>query len=516
MPLEREVKLGAAPGFHLPDLDIPEEGLLAEAPIEQRLETTYYDTEDLRLARWGYSLRHRAGEGWTLKVPAGSDDSGALHRDELNFVGPARTPPPMARALVTGLARGAPLRPVAHLWTRRRKVRISRTGGERVAEVVDDEVSVLDGRRVAARFREVEVELAEATESGVLGALMDRLQAAGAGAPDPVPKHVRALGPRAQLPPEAEPAEVSSTASAGDVVRHAFASAVQSLIRHDPGVRLGDDPEDVHQARVAIRRLRSHLRTFRSLLEPEWSERLRSELSWLGGELGAVRDAEVLHDRLAQRLADLPAADRAAGARVLERLAADVENSRKDLLRALDSERYLALLGLLVTAADRPELLPAAEHPADDVLPGLAGRSWRQLRKQVRALPEDPADTDLHMVRIRAKRARYAADASALVCGKDAERFARAAARVQTVLGEHQDSVTAQGWLRGQALRGRSAFAAGELFAAERTAQARARSQWPKAWKALDQKRLRQWIPSSSSPPPHQIRGADTDGRDDS
>ena len=73
--------------------------------------------------------------------------------------------------------------------------------------------------------------------------------------------------------------------------------------------------------------------------------------------------------------------------------------------------------------------------------------------------------------------------------------FGRAAAKVQTVLGEHQDSVTAQAWLRGAKVTGRRAFVAGQLIALEHIAAQDARARWPKAWKALDRKQLRQWMP---------------------
>jgi CHAD domain-containing protein len=81
------------------------------------------------------------------------------------------------------------------------------------------------------------------------------------------------------------------------------------------------------------------------------------------------------------------------------------------------------------------------------------------------------------------------------VAGKAAEAFARAAAKLQTVLGEHQDSVTAQAWLRSARISGRRAFVAGELIAMEHVAAEDARSRWPKVWKALDRKNLRSWMP---------------------
>jgi inorganic triphosphatase YgiF len=160
--LESEVKLGAGPAFHLPDLTGVLDGIAVTPPEAVRLETVYYDTPDLRLARWGVSLRHRAGEGWTLKLPpapaAGTSQNAMLERDELVFQGGAKKPPQAAVDLVRAFVRKAELVPVARLSTVRRRVRLVDAAGARVAEVVDDEVSVRDGRRVSARFREIEVE----------------------------------------------------------------------------------------------------------------------------------------------------------------------------------------------------------------------------------------------------------------------------------------------------------------------------------------------------------------------
>ena len=207
--LEREVKLGAGPAFHLPDLNGVVDGVTVTPPEVARLDTVYFDTSDLRLARWGLSLRHRAGEGWTLKLSP-STEQGLLERDELNFQGGTKKPPAAALALVRAYVRTSELVPVARLSTIRRRVRLVGADGNRVAEVVDDEVSVRDGRRVAARFREIEIELAGADgNEAILSPLVERLRAAGAGAPDPTPKHIRALGPRAMEPPEVAPLSTS-------------------------------------------------------------------------------------------------------------------------------------------------------------------------------------------------------------------------------------------------------------------------------------------------------------------
>jgi CHAD domain-containing protein len=500
--LEREVKLGAGPAFHLPDLSGVIDGVNVTPPEAVRLETVYYDTPDLRLARWGVSLRHRAGEGWTLKLAttplSGQDSDNLLERDELTFQGGSKKPPEAAIAIVRAYVRKAELIPVARLSTLRRRVRLVDSTGARLAEVVDDEVSVRDGRRVAARFREIEVEVTSQDDgsNGLVEPIVAKLRGAGAGAPDPTPKHIRALGPRAMEPPEVASLKVQPDSPARDVIRSVLAESVAALLHHDPLVRTSGDPEAVHQARVATRKLRSNLRTFGPLLEPEWTEPLRSELGWLGMSLGAVRDSEVLLERLRERVQSLPLPDTRSAASLLHLLELEIDGLRKKLLTELDSTRYVDLLERLVAAAHAPAVLPEADQPAATVLPLLATGPWRRLRSAVRALSSEPSDPELHRIRILAKRARYAAEAVAPVVGPVAGAFARNAAKLQTVLGDHQDSVTAQVWLRNARVSGRRAFVAGELIALEHMAAAEARAKWPKVWKALNRKRLRQWMPS--------------------
>src|SRR5437667_6655521 len=500
--LEREVKVGAGPAFHLPDLAGVIEGVAVAPPETVRMETVYYDTPDLRLARWGVSLRRRAGEGWTLKLappPSTPGKPGAvLERDELTFQGSATRPPDAALEVVRAYVRKAELVPVARLSTVRRRVRLVDATGNRVAEVVDDEVSVRDGRRVAARFREIEVEVPSPDGAGgedsIITPLVTRLRGAGAGAPDPTPKHIRALGPRAIEAPEVSPQPLPAAAPAKDVIRNAIAESVAGLLHHDPLVRTGRDPEAVHQARVATRKLRSNLRTFGPLLDPEWTEPLRSELGWLAMGLGAVRDREVLLERLRERAKSLPASDQRSAASLLQLLESEIDELRKKLLADLDSQRYIDLLERLVEAAHSPQTLPDADQPAASVLPALATTPWRRLRSAVRGLPKPPTDPELPRIRILAKRARYAAEAVAPVAA-GAAAFARAAAKLQTILGEHQDSVTAQAWLRSAKVSGKRAFVAGELIALERLAADDARARWRKVWDALDRKRLRAWMP---------------------
>ena len=497
MAIEREVKLGAWAGFRLPDLH----GVAADVTVvprpTQTLTAVYYDTPDLRLARWGVTLRHRSGAGheWTVKLPDG-DDGPALVRRELNFDRPASHVPPEASELVLAYARGVPLGAVARLRTVRCGVDVVDREGTKIAEVVDDEVSVMNEGRVAARFREVEVELGERAPAGLLDAVVSSLRAAGAGAPDPTPKVVRALGPRALAPPDVEVYELGRRATTADVVTHAIATSVTRILRHDPGVRIGDDPEDVHQARVGTRRLRSDLRTFAPVLDESWLAALRDDLRWLAGSLGAVRDSDVLDERLRHQAAGMAGSTARVEATLFRQLAAERDRARAALAEAMASPRYVALLDELVAAARAPRLGDGADRRAPRVVPKLVARPWRKLRSQVKGLPAEPSADDLHQVRIRAKRARYAAEAAAPMVGGKAASFARALARLQTVLGDHQDAIVAEAWLRGFVASTDPAAQAtvAELIALQQAEAEHCRRRWRAAWTRASAKSLRSWL----------------------
>lgn len=489
--------MGAWAGFELPSLEGVAEEVTPVARAPRTLMAVYYDTPDLRLARWGVTVRHRTGDGsgWTVKLPEG-DEGPALVRRELTFEGPPGRMPAGATSLIRAYARDTPLVPVARIRTVRTGVDLLDSEGAVVAEVVDDEVSVLHGGRVATRFREVEVELGARPPDGLLDTVIGRLRDAGAGEPDSTPKVIHALGARAQAPPEVALVTLGKNPSAADLVRQAVSAAADRIMRHDPGVRIGDDPEDVHQARVGTRRLRSDLRTFASLLDEEWLASLRDELRWLAGALGVVRDDDVLIDRLRRQAATLPEPDTGALAPIFRRLAIERDQARAELLEAMESPRYVALLERLIDAARQPKCRKAAEAPATEVVPGLVAAPWRKLRKAVEALPTEPSDPELHQIRILAKRTRYAAEAAAPLVGKKAKAFASAVANLQEVLGDHQDAVVAEAWLR-EAAEGADAavsLAAGELIAVQMAEAAEGRKRWGKAWKKASAEKLRTWM----------------------
>jgi CHAD domain-containing protein len=140
---------------------------------------------------------------------------------------------------------------------------------------------------------------------------------------------------------------------------------------------------------------------------------------------------------------------------------------------------------------------PDVDDPDDIELEKFARRPWKKLRRAVTELDDDPPDAALHQIRIRAKRARYAAEAVAPAVGRDAQRFAKRIADVQDLLGEHQDAVVAEEWLRAQlgpGVNGAMLFVAGELAAIERAASKASRARWPKVWRRARRRKYRDWM----------------------
>jgi CHAD domain-containing protein len=508
--LEEERKYEVSAGFVLPDLSecAPEGGRLIVRP-PQKLRATYYDTSDLRLARAGASLRFRKGddEPWTVKIP--TDAVGV--RNEISMAGPASAVPERMLELVTAFTRGASVAPVTVLNTVRNAYQLCDRDDRVAVEVVDDTVTVQEGRRVVLKFREIEAER-KAGRAKLLDRVEATLRDAGAVAGEFTPKHVRALGLAALDGPDwpAPPARLPKRATAAEVVTAAIRRDIIRIVNHDALVRLrstiGQNDTAVHQMRVGCRRLRSDLRTFATLLDRDWTARLRGELGWLAAALGQARDAEVLRVRLRQTAATDPLAplDEAAVARIDADLAVRHEDALQALDKVMCEARYNRLLDTLLDAAREPRLNERANQPAEAVLPGLVGRPWRRFAFGGNGFegagqldPLGPDDT-WHAVRIHGKRVRYAVEAVASVLGGEASELARALAGVQELLGEHQDAaVAAQTWLAiansdpdDHAL----AVTAGRLYERERAAVRRVRDAFPRAWRLASKRRLTEWM----------------------
>lgn len=502
--VEREVKFDVGPEFALPDLNgVVDDARQTELPRAE-LAATYFDTPDRRLLARGITLRHRRDRAdpsdqgqWTLKLPARLGGL-ALERTELTWPGELSTVPDEALRLLRAIVRHAELEAIAELVTSRRRLEIEAPGGQRLAEIDDDTVAVVDAPEPRGTFREIEVEL-EAEDAGLLESVIERLAAAGARPGQATPKVARAigLGPRARTRPQV--GTRSRDVSLAELIAAAIATGVERLLDHDIGVRSSEDPEHVHQARVATRRLRSDLRTFGDVLDPGWTAHVRDELRWLGRALGRVRDADVLAIRLrAHAAAELTDTDMQGFTELEHRLSVQRQAAYAELLEALGSDRYIDLLDALTAP---PSFRAGAEAelgtPARRAAARFVRRPWRSLRRAVAKLDVNPTDQELHEIRIKAKRVRYSAEAAAAAVGKPARRLAKAAANLQDALGAHQDAVTAEGWLRESAATLDAkvgVFVAGELVTVQRREQKQLRKSWLAAWKSLNSKQLRRWL----------------------
>lgn len=475
LSLERERKLSVGRGFRLPDL----QGTLLPPRL---LTSTYFDTEGYRLATAGITLRRRVQQRrscWQLKLP------GAEGRYEVEAQGgPGRPPTQVLDPLFTHL-RGAAVAPVVTMRTWRTGTRIA-TDGRAVAEVVLDAVSVVVDRHVAMHFREVEIELLDGDEA-VLDRLEDRLRQAGAADHDGRPKMFRVL----DLPlPEPVP-PVAQDAPIIEHLRALLSAQVALWLRYDPLVRIGKSVEAVHQMRVATRRLRALLRAALPLLVPEWSEQVRSELSWLAGVLGPARDLDVLIEYFQQELASLERREAPPVRRLIQKLIRDRAGIQGDLVSALRTDRYLAALDLAEAGSRQPQVIQS-----DVALSGIAAAEFRKLRKSVRALPEHPSDEDLHQVRIRGKRARYAAELAETTVGRPASRFIQRAKDLQDILGMHQDAVVAEERVRSYMDGSQSrtaAFAAGRMVERQHQRKQQARREFVAIWKKLEKRGKKVW-----------------------
>jgi len=297
-------------------------------------------------------------------------------------------------------------------------------------------------------------------------------------------------------------AKLTAKSSAGVVVLAHVREQVEQVRAQDLPVRL-DAPDAVHKMRVATRRLRSALTTFKPLFAAEVVRPLRGELKWLAGELGAARDAEVMRDRVREAVqtenqavalgsvADLADAE----------LGEAYRGAHDRVLAGLDGQRYHRLLGSLEELVAAPPLTERAAAAAGKALPRLVARSYAGVRHLVEeaAAKPDGAEREelLHDARKAAKAARYAGESVSRVFGADATAFAQAMEAVQEALGEYQDSVLTRERLRDLARATSStgaAFLYGRLHALEEARAQQSQQRFDDAWKAAGRKGLHRWL----------------------
>lgn len=385
---------------------------------------TYHDTPDRRLARAGISLRRRMENGvglWEADI-AGTTVSASG--------GPVDLPEDLARRLRVVLQR-TELVEIARL----------RNGNE--------DVALLEGQHVVRTFPDLATALRKTVSS-----------------------------PSEPTTPRRAPAF--------EHVRAYLRTQLAEIDRNDPVVRVDPSDEDaLHDLRVACRRIRAVLRATRELYDEEWVGFLRAELQWLGRELAAARDLDVL-------LSHLEGGQDSEAAPIVKALQSERRRARTSVAKTLESERYFALVEALRRGVEAPPV-----RRIDIPLKRVAAREFQRLRRTMRSLGRKPTDEELHRARIRAKRARYAAELVAPIAGKRARKFVAAAKSFQDAVGAHQDAVVAEQRIRDVATRSKSmttSFAAGRLVERQRARRARAKASVRPAWRRLRRRGRKAWV----------------------
>ncbi len=452
----------------------------------QMLEAVYFDTPGYDLSANLVTLRRRTGgsdAGWHLKLPAGQMARTEIHAP----LGPGSAAADVPEELldtVRAIVRDRPLVPVARIVTARDVTMIHSIDGTPLAEFCDDRVTTCsldtaDGTvRSEQTWREWELELVDGTVpdgTALLQRLGMRLHDAGAAAAAHGSKLAKTLG--TVSPPRQPPS---------DPVHRAVAEQVARLLEWDRAVR-ADSDDAVHQMRVTIRQIRSLLQASEADFGLTDDAAILNELRELAAVLGAARDAEVLADRYSAALDALP--PELVRGPVHERLVQGAwqryHAGLNRSLKAMRSPRYFRLLDALEDLVVNHAPALDGDHP-----PATINSSYRRLRKAAQKAESarqtgtrDERDDALHRIRKAAKRLRYVAAATGDT--KVVER----AKLIQTLLGEHQDSVVSRTHLLHEAgaahAAGEDTFTYGLLYQQESELARECRQQLDAALKQL-------------------------------
>ena len=455
--LEIERKYDADDATVVPDLSGVSGVESVTDPSEHLLTASYFDTPDHQLAASGVTVRRRAGgtdEGWHLKLPSAVEE-GARHEIGLPLARAKHTVPKPFRTTLVGLVGDQSLVPVATLHTHRTRRDLLDASGRVLAEIVDDRV---EGRTPGAEepvaWREIEVELVEG-DGALLEAIATRLGDAGLRPSSRASKLELVLGRADEVQPLAPSRPRDRVAQ---LVSDRLGTQLHELLLRDPLAR-ENLPEGVHSMRVAVRRLRSALATGRPFLDRSVSEPLRDELEWLSDALGEARDAEMQRERLEHAIDALveerqdldwePAVVRPA---LLGPLVVRHERAVAALRDVLGSDRYARLLDRLRALVAQPPWTAKADKRIRGAYRRRLGHDLRRLQARVAAaevedLGPDERNVALHEARKAVKRARYAAEPLRPVYGDPAQRLVERLKKLQSRLGDHQDTVVTREYL---------------------------------------------------------------------
>ncbi len=429
------------------------DGLIVEPRSTQQIFDTYLDTDDWRIYRAGFALRVRSGSGATEATLKSlhSASTEVADRRELTetllnsdsetireSVGPVGT-------RVCAVSGARTLLPLFELRTSRQRFAVHKSDDARqLGEIALDAtmISRPNGQPQASILR-VEVEaLTETYEP--LRSLVKILRSNCALEATTDSKYSLGLKSVGLAPPAPELAAIDASMTVVEVALVNLRHYLAAWYLHEPGARLGDDPEELHHLRVAGRRLDAVLRQFQSFLPPEFLK-VRTTLKTVLSALGRARDLDVALSELRDFSRKLPKPDRAAIEPLKEHLMSERGRARAQMLSVLDSiwaQRNLQELTVLL-AAPVATLDASAADLALHTSPRLIRRRFRKLRKRADPLGLDSSTDEYHEVRGQVKRLRYALEAVAALYGKPAKDMLRALRRWQENLGLQQDAAVA-------------------------------------------------------------------------
>jgi CHAD domain-containing protein len=489
---------------------------------------TYVDTVDRRLDRAGFSVRLRRvrrdrPEATLKSLDAAGPDALRIRLelaerlDDDDPAAIANAPGPVGER-VRALVGPRKLVPLFDLQTRRRSFPLA-ANGVPSGELLLDETAIREhGGPIVTRMQRVEVEVPESA-LGVIGPLVERMQRACGLHPSALSKYEAGLAANGHHRAEAAdfgPTAVDPDDTIGQVALAILRRHFGVMLAKEPGTRLGDDIEELHDMRVASRRLRAAVSLFRDFLPAE-AERLRPELAWVGQTIGAVRDLDVQLVQLDEWTEGLPEADRPPLVRLRAVLVEERAEARAAMLQALDSpryERFVRRFGAMLRGRTG-----VRTRPARAVAPDLIEGRHRGLRKAMRKIGDGTNPEAFHRLRIVGKRFRYALEFLSDVYPGETKPLIRRTVELQDLLGDYQDGIVAIDRLRELAthraedLGPEAVFAMGEIAEryrsgmtdvhgrTERAYKRVSGKQWKRLRKTLEAARPEARVPAGASEP---------------
>jgi CHAD domain-containing protein len=310
---------------------------------------------------------------------------------------------------------------------------------------------------------------------------------------------------------DAAASSVSRDEPAALTLRSALGVHLRALAAAEDGVRAGD-VEPVHQVRVATRRLRATLALFAPLVPKGLARFAERELAWLGTAVGSVRDLDVLDEAVADLAKRLDPELRGTLGPIAVAIRERRSVARDALVKTLASARCRRLRTRIGTFAGS-RLPTTTNGRLGEVAPRLLRPLLRTTLRAGRQVSAESSPAEVHRLRVRVKRLRYALETLRGPEDKATGKLLRRLIRLQDLLGDYQDAVTQAAWLRTHAettlLAPGPLLGVGALLQLLARRARRRRKRFPETWQRVDQQKLHRRVvdelAAEDPAPPGQI-----------